>query len=118
MKRAITVGALVAMFLVTGTAEAQHSGPGHGAPAGSPAAPPAGPPPHGSGTPAHMPMAMCTDMMRSGGMGMGPMGMPAAGDPATAAQMMEMRGEMMKAMGEVMMKHAQKMRGTQTPPKN
>jgi hypothetical protein len=31
------------------------------------------------------------------------------------ATMMEMRGEMMKAMGDIMLKHAQKMQ-QQTPP--
>jgi hypothetical protein len=28
---------------------------------------------------------------------------------------MEMRGEMMKAMGDIMMKHAQKMRAAESP---
>lgn len=41
------------------------------------------------------------------GMGMGPMGgmMGAAGDPKQAARMMQMRGDMLKAMGEVMLKY-------------
>ena len=43
----------------------------------------------------------------------GPMGGEAQGmDPKTRAQMMEMRGEMMKAMGEIMLKHAKRMQGT------
>jgi hypothetical protein len=66
-----------------------------------------------------MPMEMCHQMMMShmmggGMMGGGMMGMPTGGDaqkmdPKTMAQMMEMRGEMMKAMGDIMMKHARKM---------
>ena len=53
----------------------------------------------------HDMMAMCREMMG----GMGPMGMRGPMDPKQAAQMMEMRGEMMKAMGEIMMKHAQRL---------
>ena len=60
-----------------------------------------------------MPMEMCRQMMAGHMMG-GMMGMPMGGDaqrmdPKTMAQMMEIRGEMMKAMGEIMMKHAKKM---------
>ena len=59
-----------------------------------------------------MPMEMCRQMM-GGQM----MGMPMAGegqnmDPKTMGQMMEMRGEMMKAMGDIMLKHAKRMQGT------
>ena len=43
-------------------------------------------------------------------MGPGMMGMmPMGGDPKQQAEMMAMRGEMMKAMGEIMMKSAQRM---------
>ena len=57
---------------------------------------------------------MMPGMHRMGGMdGMG--GMPMMGaspaDPKDRAAMMEMRGEMMKAMGEIMMKHARRMQG-------
>ena len=51
--------------------------------------------------------------MMGGGMGGGMMG-GQAGDPRAMAQMMEMRGDMMKAMGEVMLKHAKKLQ--ETPP--
>ena len=83
-----------------------------------------------------MPMAMCAEMMRGGGMmgahgaGMmgghrhmmvGPMmGMATPGqpmDPRQMTQMMEMRGEMMKAMVDIMIKHAQKLRAAETPAK-
>ena len=62
-----------------------------------------------------MPMEMCRQMMGGNMMG-AMMGMPMGGnaqqmDPKTTAQMMEMRGEMMKAMGEIMMKHAKTMQG-------
>jgi len=83
--------------------------------------------------PGGMPMMdMCADMM-GGGMampmmhrGMMPGGMPMMGggmmgrgmmgggppmDPKEHAAMMEMRGEMMKAMGDIMIKHAQRMQG-------
>jgi hypothetical protein len=56
-------------------------------------------------------MDMCRDMM-TGMSGMGMMGPGAAMDPKERAAMLEMRGEMMKAMGEVMMKHARGMRET------
>jgi hypothetical protein len=59
---------------------------------------------------SNMPMMdMCRQMMA------GPMMMGMAGDqkmdPKTMAQMLQMRGEMMKAMGEVMMKHGKMMGG-------
>lgn len=65
-------------------------------------------------------MAMCRQMMGQAGMmggGMGPgmmgggmMGMPMMGGDATQQpEMMAMRGEMMKAMGDIMMKYAQRM---------
>ena len=75
---------------------------------------------------AHMAqhMAMCRQMMGQGGMmgpgmGSGMMGsgmmdggmmggMMMSGDPKQRAEMMAMRGEMMKAMGEIMLKYAQR----------
>jgi hypothetical protein len=58
----------------------------------------------GSG-PSHMSGGgmMCPMMMaHSAGQGMG-----ASSDPKAQARMLRMRGEMMKAMGDVMLKHAQ-----------
>lgn len=51
-------------------------------------------------------------MMGGGMMGGGMMGrMPMmSGDPKHQAEMMAMRGEMMKAMGEIMIKYAERMR--------
>jgi hypothetical protein len=101
-------------------------------------------PPAGQQTPkpgAHMGgmmpmMQMCREMMgghsmpghgmgqgmMGGGMGGGMMGGMMgggmmggqAGDPRAMARMMEMRGDMMKAMGEVMLKHAKKLQ--EAPP--
>jgi len=64
-------------------------------------------------------MEMCRQMMSQGGMmggGMGPgmmrdgMMSPGmmGGDPKQQAEMMAMRGEMMKAMGDIMLKYAQR----------
>ena len=47
--------------------------------------------------------------MMGGGMGPGMMGgMMMSGDPKQQAEMMAMRGEMMKAMGDIMLKYAQR----------
>jgi hypothetical protein len=58
-------------------------------------------------------MEMCRQMMmgQPGMMGGGMMGMPmmTGGDPKQQAEMMAMRGEMMKAIGDIMMKYAQRM---------
>ena len=60
---------------------------------------------------AGMPMMdMCRQMM-GGTMGMPMMGGAAPADPKEKADMLEMRGEMMKAMGDIMMKHARRMQG-------
>jgi hypothetical protein len=71
--------------------------------------------------PAGMPMMeMCRTMMASHGGGMmGGQDMMGGGmmmgDPKMMAPMMEMRGEMMKAMGDIMLKHARQLR-EQAPP--
>jgi hypothetical protein len=60
---------------------------------------------------ADMPMMdMCRQMM-GGTMAMPMMGGASPADPKERAHMLEMRGEMMKAMGDVMMKHARRMQG-------
>jgi hypothetical protein len=98
---------------------------------GDPAETPTPPAAH---TESMMPMHMCREMMMSGQSTMGPgvmgghsmmgAGMMAPGmmagqstDPKTMAQMMEMRGEMMKAMGDIMLKHAKQMQHTPPPAK-
>jgi hypothetical protein len=68
------------------------------------------------GRPSPQMMQMCRQMMwhegPTGGMGGGMMGMTPTmgGDPKQQAEMMAMRGEMMKAMGDIMMKYAERMR--------
>jgi hypothetical protein len=97
-----------------------HHPPGRAqAPAPAPPADPqtSKPGPHMGGM---MPMHMCREMMGGHsmpghGMGGGMMG-GQAGDSGAMAQMMEMRGEMMKAMGEVMLKHAKKLQETAPVP--
>jgi hypothetical protein len=55
-------------------------------------------------------MDMCRQMM--GDMTRMPMmGGAASADPKEKADMLEMRGEMMKAMGDIMTKHARRMQG-------
>jgi len=62
---------------------------------------------------ADMPMMdMCRQMMTGGMMGGAMMGGPASMDPKDRADMLQMRGEMMKAMGDIMMTHARRMQGT------
>ena len=53
-------------------------------------------------------MDMCRQKMAEMG-GMAMMGGSLPSDPKERAHMLQMRGEMMKAMGEVMMKHARRM---------
>jgi hypothetical protein len=67
-------------------------------------------------------MEMCREMMSGHSMMGYPMmrgGMTGGGgqpmDPKAMSQMMEMRGEMMKAMGDIMLKHAKRMQGTPSP---
>jgi hypothetical protein len=60
--------------------------------------------------PGMMGGGMGPGMMREGMMGPGMMGMPMmSADPKQQAEMMAMRGEMMKAMGDIMLKYAQRM---------
>ncbi len=99
-----------------------------------PAAPPAGAPHGGAqggmhgGMQGGMPMMMCPmmhammhNMMHGGGMqgGMNPMtmmGMMGGDqmDAKTRGQMMQMHGEMMKAMGDILTKHGKTMEGQPT----
>lgn len=102
-----TEGALMAMtlcvLLFATPAMAQSSAPAHGQ------APPAAAPGDGMKGGGMPMMDMCRQMMAGGDMPMMHGGPPA--DPKERAAMLEMRGEMMKAMGEIMMKHARRMDG-------
>jgi hypothetical protein len=116
MKTRLAVYTLLAFVLIAGEALAQSSPPG---PSGQAGAPSAGGMPgggmmgghmHGAGMPM---LEMCRQMMMGvggGGMMGGTMGMMGGGDPAT---MMQMRGEMLKAMGDIMLKYGKSMEGAQ-----
>ena len=110
----LIVGTLFAVLVATPVSAQQPaaSQDAHHPPtqAGAPATPPAAGP--GMRADAMPMMDMCRQMM--GGMaGMPMMGGGAAADPKARAEMMQMHGEMMKAMGEIMMKHARHMQGNQ-----
>ena len=103
MKKRIGVAIIATMmFLAASAASAQEHHP-------APVSP--GQVPGGSASQQPMMGMMCPmmGMMRGGGMeGTGMMGaMPNMADPKAAARMLKLRGDMMKAMGEVMLKHAQ-----------
>lgn len=85
-----------------------HQPPAAGAPAPRPGGPPQGGP-GGGMMGGMMPMEMCHQMMSSHMDGM--MGGQQPMDPKMMAEMMEMRGEIMKAVGDIMIKHAKKMHG-------
>ena len=55
-------------------------------------------------------MDVCRQMMGES-MAMPMMGGAGSADPKEKAEMLQMRGEMMKAMGDIMLKHAQRMQG-------
>lgn len=80
-------------------------------PAATSPTPPAGPPPRMSGPMIDMCRQMMGGQMMGGMMDMPMMGAAGPMDPKERAAMMEMRGEMMKAMGDIMMKHARRMQG-------
>jgi hypothetical protein len=125
MKRLATAIGLLVLATVTPAGAQQPVSPGDphhpaGAQAPAPGQQPPQPAPRAGGMPM---MEMCREMMGGhammGGpamMGPGMMGGGQPGDPRTMAQMMEMRGEMMKAMGDVMLKHAKKLQEA-APPK-
>jgi len=107
-----TFGVLVASAVFAGLIAtpvyAQQPGSAHH-PA-PPAAGTAAAPGHGMMSGAMPMMDMCRQMM-GGMMGMPMMGGAPPADPKERAAMLEMRGEMMKAMGDIMMKHGRRMQG-------
>jgi hypothetical protein len=62
-----------------------------------------------------MPMMMCRMMPQMMGTQMDPMSMIGGDqiDPQTMARMLQLRGDMLKAMGEVLLKHAKAIEGAQ-----
>jgi len=114
MKRssALVTVALLAM-LVAASAYAQQPGtpndPHH--PSTAAAAPAPAPSSMPGPKDGDMPMMhMCRQMMGDM-MAMPMMGGTTPADPKERADMLQMRGEMMKAMGDIMMKHARRMQG-------
>jgi hypothetical protein len=107
----LVVAVLGVMLLIgVGPVHAQAPADPHHPPAAAPAPAPGGmPEPQGGGS---MPMMdMCRQMMAGPMMGMGG---DQSMDPKMMARMLQMRGEMMKAMGDVMMKHGTMMQGGAT----
>ena len=124
MKRITAASFVIAVSLVTvAFAVAQQPGPQHGGMQPPAASGPksATPQDHDAHHAQHMEMCrqmmsqpgtmgggMGGGMMRDGMMGPGMMGGMMGGDPKQQAEMMAMRGEMMKAMGDIMLKYAQR----------
>lgn len=121
---AIVAAASVSMFALT-TAVAQQPSHQHDASKEPPAATAPQAPTGGMAPQMAQQMEMCRMMMGHGGMMGGSMGgdmmgpgmmrmpmMMGGGDPKEQAEMLAMRGEMMKAMGEIMMKYAQRAQST------
>ena len=112
MAGAVRAMAVLGLVLLVGVAPAFAQSPTMAGPAhpmaAAPGAAPAGEPREGAPMPM---MDMCRHMMtaQAPGMGAGPV------DPTMMAHMLEMRGEMMKAMGEIMMKHGKMMREGDAP---
>ena len=114
------VAAAILSMLTTAAAVAQQPTHQHDAAQQPPtSAPKAAMPAQGHDAHHAQHMEMCRQMMgqsgMTGGMGAGMMGggmmgmpMMAGGDPRQQAEMLAMRGEMMKAMGDIMLKYAQR----------
>lgn len=114
MKKTIATTAGLALLLTVSVAVAQMRPTMPGQP--SPGQPPAGT--HAPGPQSQQPMmgqgmmGMMCPMMGQSMMGMGTGsgmmgGMTEMSDPKAQARMLKLRGDMMKAMGEVLLKHAQ-----------
>jgi hypothetical protein len=129
MRKIVGIMAALLVVLLASAAEAQTqpstpSDPSHNHPAGPSQTPatPSGAPMMGHGGmmgqggmkgggmmgQGGMSGMMCPMMgMRMGAAMMG--GMPGASDPKAMARMLKLRGDMLKAMGEVLLKHAQEL---------
>ena len=117
LRSSLAIAAALFSILTAAAAMAQQPSHQHD-PAQKPPASAATPSMPGHSEHAHMAqhMEMCRQMMGQGGMmgggmrGGGMMGMPMTmgSDPKQQAEMLAMRGEMMKAMGDIMMKYAQR----------
>ena len=110
----VTCAALLALLIVVPAYAQQPPTANDPHQPGAPATGPAAPAPRATPGPksGDMPMMdMCRHMMAGDMMASSMMGGPLPADPKGKADMLQMRGEMMKAMGDIMMKHAKKMQG-------
>jgi hypothetical protein len=122
MRKTVAIGALAAVLLTSSVAAAQMRPPGPPPPdqqqmagqGGMQCPMPGGMQGHGMMGPGMMgPGMMGPGMMGAGMMGHGMMGpgmmggMGAPSDPKAMARMLKFRGDMLKAIGEVMLKHAE-----------
>jgi hypothetical protein len=112
MKRLLMVGASLATLILIGTTVlgAQHQmGGQQEQPSGQPSM-------MGHGM-MGMPMMMCQMMPQMMGAQMDPLGMGIMGgdhmDTKTIARMLQLRGDLLKAMGEVLLKHGKAMEEAQ-----
>ena len=116
MKRLLMVGGtLVALILIaTTTLGAQHHMGGHTQMGDQQEQPSGQPSMMGRGM-MGMPMMMCQMMPHMMGGHMDPLGMMGGDqiDPKTMGRMLQLRGDMLKAMGEVLLKHSKAMEGVQ-----
>jgi hypothetical protein len=108
---------VLAVALAPIVVAAQGSQPPHGTQSPPPQVPPPGGPMHGGDMHGGGGMMMCPMMGMMGGSMMGGGSTPMMGmmggrqDP----KMMQMHGEMMKTMGEIMMKHGKALEGGRQP---
>jgi hypothetical protein len=110
MKRFIRfMSCVLLVLLIASPASAQPPGPANDSHHPGTSTGPSTPPSKGADMPM---MDMCRQMMMGDMMGASMMGAQVPADPKDRADMLQMRGEMMKAMGDIMMKHARRMHGT------
>jgi hypothetical protein len=113
MRRLMIVSVVLVTLSLIGTTVlgAQHQMGGHG---GQQEQPSGQPSMMGRGM-IGMPMMMCQMMPQMMGTQMDPMSMIGGDqmDPKTMARMLQLRGDMLKAMGEVLLKHAKAIEGAQ-----
>lgn len=109
--RTLWLSVMVAILLVSAMPGFAQSQPSGQMPMGTPGGqqPPSQQPIMGMMGQGQMPMMMCP-MMGDLGMTGGPMiGMGGNQDPKAMGRLLEMRGEMMKAMGDILQKHGKAM---------
>ena len=112
--RSLVAAVIVSPMMASGAwAQAPPATPSAGENSHPSPADPAGQPPRmghammGQGTAGGIMCPMMGGAMGQGMSGMDTMARMMASDPKTTARLLKLRGEMMKAMGEVMVKHGQ-----------